>query len=94
MSGGSGHDLKTYLPSPNILFLLSFRPLDVVKNPDYVKFHTFSKTITKTLHLCGGLGLGLMLMQSMTSENKYALARQVEAESIDPYLNLYLPVMR
>ena len=33
-------------------------------------------------------GFGLMLMHGMTSENKYALARRREAESIDPYLNL------
>ena len=32
------------------------------------------------------MGLGLMFMHGMTSENKYALARQVEAEPIDPYL--------
>ena len=31
--GGRGHDLKTYLPTPNILFLLGFRPLDLVKTP-------------------------------------------------------------
>ena len=54
----------------------------------------FQKQKQKTSHLRGGMGLGLMLMHSMTNENKYALARQVEAESIDPYLSLYLLVMR
>ena len=91
--GGRGHDLKTYLPTPNILFLLGFRSLDFCQHPDYIIFHTFSKTKTKS-NLCRALGLGLMFMHSMTSENKYALAGQDEAESIDPYLNFILAVMR
>ena len=38
--------------------------------------------------------MGLMLMHDTASENKYALARRGEAESIDPYLNLCLLVIR
>ena len=38
-------------------------------------------------------GVGLRAYALM-SENKHALARPGEAESIDPYLNLYLQVMQ
>ena len=79
-----GKDLKSYLPISRIWFssvlghlILLIRRLQT--------FYLFENKTNKR-HLCEGLGSGLMLMHSMTSENKYALAGQGETESIDPYL--------
>ena len=81
--GGRGHDLKTYLPTP-IFSFSSVLGLLILLTPRLHNFaYFFQKQKQRTSHLCGELGLGLMLMHSMTRVNKYAL-RQVEAESNDP----------
>ena len=60
--GGRGLDLKAYLPTPNILFFLDFRPLDFANTPTTKLLTLFRDRNFTSLR---GLGFELILMHCM-----------------------------
>ena len=66
--GGRGHDLKTYLPTPNIALLISLT----------YRLHKFYTSPKKTRYLRGGQGLGLKHMHDKRARINVHLLDEAE----------------